>query len=481
MKRFGRWLVGTWKGRCVLTLLLLLVVGVGRHVWYRYQAEASLRAALDDLDRREPGWRLADLEAARRAVPEAENSAPVIAAAARHLDESWPEDEFNDLFKDLEPQQELTEEQAVALRWELRRLQPALTEARKLIDKPEGRHPIQYSLDPYISVLPHVFQTRRVARLLVYDGWLRTQNGDRRGAVESCRAVFHAARSLGDEPTIVGQTRRAHFTMEGCRLAERILAQGELEPGAVEQLQRLVEREEKHPFLHIMIRGHRAVTHELFTAVVAGDPAVKKFDPPWFYSRWYLLAFGLAGRTWIHGEHPRLFLLTREALDALKLPELERVAVLKAMERQVGLEHPNWALATTVLPMWAGNRVTCRLHAHLRCLKVALAAERYRLKHGNWPNGIEPLVPDLLAAVPIDPFDGQPVRYRQTDTGLTIYSVGPDGEDNLGRLDPNGEEPGSDLGVRLFRVRPLVKAPRPRIGPPWPPDDDVPIGPPPTD
>src|SRR5262245_52643943 len=58
-----------------------------------------------------------------------------------------------------------------------------------------------------------------------------------------------------------------------------------------------------------------------------------------------------------------------------------------------------------------------RGHAGLRCARVALAAERYRRKYGDWPPSLTDLVPHYLPAVPLDPFDGKPLRYRQTDRG----------------------------------------------------------------
>jgi hypothetical protein len=41
--------------------------------------------------------------------------------------------------------------------------------------------------------------------------------------------------------------------------------------------------------------------------------------------------------------------------------------------------------------------------------------------------------PQTDPEVPIDPFDGQPVRYRCTDPGYVLYSILEDGQDNGGR------------------------------------------------
>ena len=61
----------------------------------------------------------------------------------------------------------------------------------------------------------------------------------------------------------------------------------------------------------------------------------------------------------------------------------------------------------------------------MRCMVVALACERYRLNHSEktWPASLEELVKaKLLDAVPVDPMDNQPLRYRRTKEGIVVYS-----------------------------------------------------------
>jgi hypothetical protein len=103
-----------------------------------------------------------------------------------------------------------------------------------------------------------------------------------------------------------------------------------------------------------------------------------------------------------------------------------------------------------------------RGHAALRCLAAAVAAERYRRLHGNWPQSLEQLTPDLLAEVPTDPFTGDPLLYHHLPDGIVIYSVGLDGEDNGDNVDkgkPN--DPGTDIGIRLWDVAKRRQPPMP--------------------
>lgn len=59
-----------------------------------------------------------------------------------------------------------------------------------------------------------------------------------------------------------------------------------------------------------------------------------------------------------------------------------------------------------------------------RMVPTVYALAAYRAEHGEYPESLDALTPDLLDAVPIDPFDDQPLRYRKTENGYVLYSVG---------------------------------------------------------
>jgi len=64
---------------------------------------------------------------------------------------------------------------------------------------------------------------------------------------------------------------------------------------------------------------------------------------------------------------------------------------------------------------------------------AALALERYRLRHGQYPDTLAILLPEYLKQLPQDPWDGRPLRYRlKPDGSFTLWSVGIDGKDDGG-------------------------------------------------
>src|SRR5262249_30582246 len=158
----------------------------------------KLAQVVAELDEKDPRWRLEEIEEDRAEVPEAENGARCVVVAGKLLPPGWPKREWDEKFEDLEPNEQLDGERFALLRKELGEVKGALAEARKLADRPRGRHAIEYKRAVLHTLLKDQDQVRRVSRLLVLDALGRGQEGDPRAALRSCRAALNAGRSLGD-------------------------------------------------------------------------------------------------------------------------------------------------------------------------------------------------------------------------------------------------------------------------------------------
>jgi hypothetical protein len=57
--------------------------------------------------------------------------------------------------------------------------------------------------------------------------------------------------------------------------------------------------------------------------------------------------------------------------------------------------------------------------------RTAIALERYRLAHGEYPETLDALAPQFIAKLPHDVINGQPLHYRREASGqFVLYSVG---------------------------------------------------------
>jgi hypothetical protein len=95
--------------------------------------------------------------------------------------------------------------------------------------------------------------------------------------------------------------------------------------------------------------------------------------------------------------------------------------LLITLQKLRGYENPSWSVLE--------NEQT-RLRAIMRILICELALRAYHLQHGALPERLADLVPDVLPAVPEDPFSGRPLVYyrtdkgHRTDKGYELYSTG---------------------------------------------------------
>jgi len=134
-----------------------------------------------------------------------------------------------------------------------------------------------------------------------------------------------------------------------------------------------------------------------------------------------------------------LFLETMEReLKVVRLPFPQRLDFCKEISRSVEeqahhslFDDDFSATECSVIENTQSDEAT--MEGRLHIIHAVLAIERYRLAATNrLPDSLAALVPSLLDSVPLDPFDGKPVRYKKLIKGYMIYSIGPDLQDDGG-------------------------------------------------
>jgi hypothetical protein len=451
-----------WRRRLrigAIAVVCLSVVGGGFLFYVLRSGESRLRRVMDELDRKEPGWRLEELEARRKLIPPEQNSARLINAVAALGMPNWPRDEvqqFDKAVMGLSPEVQLPEQALVILRRNLKKSEPALAEARKLADLPYGRFPITYSADGFSTPYPHVRPTRQVAELLKQDAMLRSAEGDIHRALASGRGILNAGRSLYDEPSPIMQLWRTGLCMVALESIERSLAQGEPSEAALIRLRRLLEDEEVFPVMLVAARGERAIAERFLQALRSGQiPSVTtvlgsktgrfqigSFDAENLVYRFYFKSSS--------EQHAAMLDHLNELVEITRLPVEEQVPRLVQFYASRGskpLLIRSVGFSTSMV-----DHAVLGSKAGLRCAIVAIALERYRRVHGRWPDSLAALVPEYIPSVPIDPYDGAPLRFRRLADRVIVYSVSLDRQDNGGNITDNPTIAGADLGFRLWDV-----------------------------
>jgi hypothetical protein len=438
------------RWRLLIACAIILAAAPVAFWWYMTWAEErDFRAAVAETDRLDPGWRLDDILAARPPIPDDRNAALQVekvreAGAGGGMFNRKKEEEI----LERPPNVQLNVPQAEALREFFADKAKARAEALKLKDLPDGRPRITYDPDWLNNPLNWVQHVREIAWFISLDLQLRAHEGTPLEVAGMCRAAINDARSIGDELTLVGILVRVACMEIALWSLERAMAQTEELPAEeLRVLQDLLQREIGEPRLWWALRGERAGGLKILEAMRAGR--VKRST---------LLATKGGWRSWLADWVPGAVTIDRAAyLRATnEMVEASKLAVerhLDEVERIIA----RWETHDAALAALAGgwNKITqanARNHARLRCALTALAAERYRQKHGHWPTDLAALAQGgFVKAVPLDPYDGQPLRYKRLADGVLVYSVGPDRTDNGGLVDPqNPIGPGTDLGFRLW-------------------------------
>ncbi len=84
--------------------------------------------------------------------------------------------------------------------------------------------------------------------------------------------------------------------------------------------------------------------------------------------------------------------------------------------------------------------------------RTAIALEIYRKRHGGYPDELAALVPGILPRMPLDPFDGKPLRYVNSPDRVVVYSVAWNLKDDAGSVGPGTPPYPRDIVFTLRRA-----------------------------
>ncbi len=461
------------RRRYRLVALAILVVGiVAGFFWYdSVNVEERLRQAIAETEQLDPHWTFPDVEAQRRVIPDEENSIVLLMSVRQLLPRPTPKEALQ-LYEDLEklaPAKQLNAQQMAAVKEHVGKATQAIERARQLADMPHGRYALAYTPDLISTMLPHCEALTAAQTWLWLDIWARIQDTDLDGAMGSGKALFNCARAMGDEPFPISQMVRMVRERQALHALERILAHGEPSEPSLADFQRMLEEEEAYPSLLIAARGERAVMDALMRKLEAGELKLSNLRRAMGFARGFRTRYAwvddvveIFSPSSVKNDHAALLRHMTQCVEAARLPVEDQDPAFATIEKQ-RKDLPS--LASFLFPFLGQVAQTYKQsRAELRCAAAAIAAERYRRQHGEWPRSLDALVPAFLSQMPLDPYDKCVLRMKRIEDGLVIYAIGPDLQDNDGYLTrTHPPPPGSDVGFRLWDVPARRQPPEPVI------------------
>jgi hypothetical protein len=320
----------------------------------------------------------------------------------------------------------------------LSKYDPAIEELRQASQLPYSRFPLNYDIeDPAEILLPHLAALKRCSQILRLRALAELQNGQSEKGFADVQLALRLADSIHSEPIIITHLVRIAILQIALQPVYEGLAEHKWSDAQLAELDSELAKLDFLADYKLSVRGERAAHvkivdwleqkrsrfWELFD-MFNGDErnvmnnfgqTVEIYLMPrgWYYQREIMLS--QAQQQWVlpmvnDSQQTVSPQAARESVDAVKSLRASAVNLF------VRLLLPE-------LGSYAEKVAHGQTSANLA--RVAIALERYRLAHGNFPDSLDALAPQFMDKIPHDVIGGQPLKYRRTDDGqFVLYSVG---------------------------------------------------------
>jgi hypothetical protein len=269
--------------------------------------------------------------------------------------------------------------------------------------------------------------SRASAKLLCLEVLIQCENRDPGKALESIRANLALAGSIG-APLLAHRLTHIGVQAYAYRNIERVVNRFQLTDEQLRTLTEWVTVSDASEGYKRAMTGERCLGLHVFQAPIRDAADQTGFGRGFllFLAPWKVLGLH-------YGDALGYINLMQDSIDAVDLPESERLAAFAAVQEDVHDGRRGGMLTRMLWPALARTlHIDIRWLAHSRATRTALALERYRLAEGHLPQSLDNLAPAYTETVPGDPFDGQDMKYRALETGFVVYSVGDDLTDDGG-------------------------------------------------
>jgi hypothetical protein len=340
----------------------------------------------------------------------------------------------------------------------LGKFDPVIEQLRQDSARPDSRFPIQYDTGPAFAILlPHLAAEKRYAQVLQLRAIAELQNGASEKALADVKLMMRLTDASRTEPFLISHLVRIAILQitlqpiyEG--LAERKWSDSQLadldselakldfladyktgirgcpafDIAAIEFFRHLHDYPQdldlKRPHFYFLVPFFSLV-QMLSNLSSDEDHKMKGFQI-------LALSFGPSG--WLDQNELNLCRLYMELYLPIVDQDAEIIspARVRAAEDALGqaVKHqtPENVFETLFVPgLGSASIRIARAQTSANLARVAIALERYRLVHGEFPESLDALAPQFTGKIPHDVINGQPLKYRrEADGQFTLYSVG---------------------------------------------------------
>lgn len=269
----------------------------------------------------------------------------------------------------------------------------------------ECRYPIDLT-QGLRTALPHLDPIKQAARLLEMEAILAAEHGQTSQAADAIAALLQLAGSLKNEPVLYSQTTRLYCDGLGFSAVQRVLNRVQLPDPELSRLFDLFAEAENAESLARAYVGERSSRVSIYSM----SPAERERSLKGLYPTLTAKdSFNDADFSFYLGTMGELIAKSRDA----GIETTVTGAGLEARIAEAGGKR--YSFSTMMLRRVSDfSGANSAKLASVRCAKIALAVERFRLAHQNQPpTALAELVPSLVPAAPTDLCTGKPLYYQK--------------------------------------------------------------------
>lgn len=433
-----------WLKRIAVASGVLLACLILLRVWWGYEAERRLQAAIKHYQDIGQPVLPSEFDAILDAVPDDQNAAILYEQAMSKIVANSTSGlhftEFNDDKSKFETDRAAADEL-------IQKNAEVFALVRKARDRPQVAWSSRLSGLMNPNALSLLSTQRSLAKLLHFSVGYHFENDNHANAIETAHDAVIFGDRIANHPTVIANlVGIACIAMATNPIEENgasLLVEGVTQHKASKAIP--ASRSQVHDLMNLMIEtetvqsnmiqalsGERAYQIEakdtIYTNTNAWSPTIPSWSPMDIHAELLEPAAWLNAVRSLHAMD-YMVLATSESnwqkSKAMLDEEETESSILKTLVNPFG---------EVTGPLDRFIFLSFRLQAQRRLAGVALAIRLYEIDHGHRPETLQLLIPDYLANIPADPFDRDdaPIIYKLDGDSPVLYSVDSNGEDNGG-------------------------------------------------
>ncbi len=318
-------------------------------------------------------------------------------------------------------------------------------------------------------LMPHLRPLADLTRLAILRSLSEADGGRPRQALETALVIVRAGSHWQDKAVLIEQLLGLAMSRIGHERILKILSTQDLSADSLEQLQHNLTGiyEEGYPLMNVEAEKffYLDTVQQLFTDGGPGGghliprrlgPLLDMCDDKYVHSEARVLMTSL-----LHARRKQTMTTANEVYDRLinlgeKTPyERHILDIGDEEDLKSGFSRRRYALVWELMPAVSrASELAHRSKALHEAIVAILVLRRCRLEKGHYPRRLsELLTGGYITDLPMDPYSNKPLAYQRTDDNFLLYSVGPDFEDDSGRISRDGDgnvEKWPDEGDAVF-------------------------------